>query len=63
MATEKEVLDFLERSLSRDAFAEIKSSEFLDRFDYSKLSYENNNMFDVVDQYEKETGEQLSRFN
>lgn len=61
-AFKREVIRHLERELSSESFAEVRSSGFLDRFKYCDTAFEDDNVKDIIRGYEKETGKKLKRW-
>ena len=62
-AFKKETIRYLEHELSEDSFAEVKASGFLDRFEFCDTAFEDDNVADIIREYEEETGKKLKRWH
>ena len=59
----KETIRYLERELSEESFAEVKASGFLDRFEFCDTAFEDDNVAQIIQDYEQETGKKLKRWS
>ena len=55
----KETIKYLENKLAEESFAEVKASGFLDRFVFCDTASEDDNVNDIIQQYEEEAGKKL----
>ena len=61
-AFKAETIKYLENALTEESLAEVKSSGFLDRFAFCDTASEDDNVEQIIRDYEQETGKKLERW-